>query len=185
MYDERGVYEVSSSFPQRLFGAVRLNSATYEDVEHDSSATFQAAGVVVLASFTTSVRWYFGMGSTEMIVWDAVRALVAWLAASTVIWFIGTRILPGKNTEADLGQLLRTLGFAQAPGLFGLLVVVPLIGLFVPYLVGMWVIAATFVAVRQALDYDDTFRAIMVCLLAWIVRAVVVYLTGFGAVPVQ
>lgn len=172
-----------ATFQGRLFGAVRLNAATYEDVEHDSSATLQAAGVVVLASITTSVAWYFGIGSVRVIVFGAVRALVAWIVASAVLWFIGTKILPGKNTEADVGQLLRTLGFAQAPGLFGLLVVVPLAGLFVPYLVAMWVIAATFVAVRQALDYDDTFRAIMVCLLAWLVGAVVVYLTGFGATP--
>jgi hypothetical protein len=172
-----------ASLHQRLIGAVCLRAATYEDVEHDSSATLQAAGVVTLASITTSVGWYFGMASTRLIVFGAIRALVAWLVASAVLWFIGTRILPGKNTEADLGQLLRTLGFAQAPGLFGLLVVVPLVGLFVPFLVAMWVIAATFVAIRQALDYDDTFRAIMVCLLAWIVGVLVVYLTGFGATP--
>lgn len=90
-------------------------------------------------------------------------------------------MLPGQNTEADLGQLLRTVGFAQAPGLFGLLAVVPLVGLFVPFLVSVWVIAATFVAVRQALDFDDTFRAIIVCLLAWIVSAVGFLLMGIGS----
>lgn len=174
-----------ASLQQRLIGAMCLKSATYEDVEHDSSATVQAAGVVVIASITTSVGWYFGMGSARGIAFGAIRALIGWLVASAVLWFIGTRILPGKNTEADLGQLLRTLGFAQAPGLFGLLVVVPVVGLFVPYLVAMWVIAATFVAVRAALDYDDTFRAIMVCLLAFIVGVVVVYLTGFGATPLH
>jgi hypothetical protein len=55
----------------------------------------------------------------------------------------------------------------------------------VQFLVSVWVIAATFVAVRQALDYDDTFRAILVCLLGWIVAVVVIYLTGFGAVPLH
>jgi hypothetical protein len=58
--------------------------------------------------------------------------------------------------------------------------VVPVAGLFVPFLVAMWVIAATFVAVRQALDYDSTFRAILVCLLGLIVAVIVVYVTGFG-----
>lgn len=90
-------------------------------------------------------------------------------------------MLPGRNTEADLGQLLRTVGFAQAPGLFGVLVVIPIFGLFVPFLVAIWVIAATFVAVRQALDYDDTFRAILVCFLAWIVSAVVYFVLGIGS----
>ncbi len=174
-----------ASFQRRLMGAVRLSAETYEDVEHDPSAMPQAALVVVVASMTTSVAWYFGISSGWWIVQGALQALVGWLAGSAVLWFIGTRILPGKDTQATLGQLLRTLGFAQAPGIFGLLVVVPLVGLFVPFLVGCWVIAATFVAVRQALDYDDTFRAILVCLLGWLVAVAVVYLTGIGATRVH
>lgn len=174
-----------ASFHARLIGAVRLDSAIFEDVEHDTSATLQAAGVVIVSSVTTSVAWYFGMGSVRLIVHGALQALGAWMVASGVLWIIGTRVLPGRKTEADLGQLLRTLGFAQTPGVFGLLAAVPIIGIFMPFVVAMWVIAATFVAVRQALDYDNTFRAIIVCLIAWLVGVFVVYLTGFGATAVH
>lgn len=170
-----------ASFQQRLIGAVRLDAATYEDVEHDSGATLQAGLVVALASLTSSVSWYFSVLEVEWVLRGALHALVAWFIGALALWLIGTRVLPGKNTEADLGQLLRTVGFAQTPGLFGLLVVIPLLGLFVPFLVAIWIIAATFVAVRQALDYDDTFRAILVCFLAWIVSAVVYFVLGIGS----
>jgi len=170
-----------ASFQQRLIGAVRLDAATYEDVEHDSGATLQAGGVVALASLTTSVSWYFSVFELEWVLRGAIQGLVAWFIGVLALWLIGTRVLPGKNTEADLGQLLRTIGFAQTPGLFGLLVVIPLLGLFVPFLVAIWIIAATFVAVRQALDYDDTFRAILVCFLAWLVSAVVYFVLGIGS----
>jgi hypothetical protein len=176
------VYDVGmASFQQRVIGAIRLNAATYEEVEHDASATLQAAVLVAVSSLTTSVSWYFGMFDAGWILRGAVQALLAWVIGALVLWQIGTRLLPGKKTEADLGQLLRTVGFAQAPGLFGLLAVIPLLGLFVPFLVAVWIIAATFVAVRQALDYDDTFRAIMVCLLAWIVSAITFMVLGIGA----
>jgi hypothetical protein len=174
-----------ASFQQRLIGAIKLDSATYEDVEHDSSATAQAAAVVLVVSITTSVSWYFGVGSASWILRGAFQALVAWVVGAAVLWLVGTRLLPGKNTEADLGQLMRTVGFAQAPGVFGLLAVVPLLGLFVPWVVSLWMIAATFVAVRQALDYDDTFRAILVCLISWVVSAIVFMLTGLGTVWVN
>ena len=174
-----------ASFQQRLVGAVCLRASTYEDVEHDSSATIQAALVVVIASLTSSVAWYFSMANSWVIVNTALRSLIGWLAGSVVLWFIGTRLLPGRNTEADLGQLLRTLGFAQTPGLLGVLAVVPVMGLFIPFVVAMWVIAATFVAVRQALDYEDAFRAILVCLLGWLVSVIVVYVTGLGATVVH
>lgn len=170
-----------ASFQQRVVGAISLRAATYEDVEHDHGATGQAAVLVILVSLTTSVSWYFGLWEVGWILRGALHALVAWLIGALALWLIGTRLLPGRRTEADLGQLLRTVGFAQAPGLFGLLVVVPVLGLFVPFLVAVWIIAATFVAVRQALDYDDTFRAIMVCLLAWLVSAGVFLVLGIGA----
>lgn len=159
---------------------MRLQSATYEEVEHDHSATVQAGAIVAVVSLTTSVSWYFSMWDAGWIIRGAFQALLAWVIGALFLWQIGTRLLPGKKTEADLGQLLRTVGFAQAPGLFGLLAVIPIFGVFVPYLVAIWIIAATFVAVRQALDYDDTFRAIMVCLLAWIVSAITFLLLGIG-----
>lgn len=169
-----------ASFQQRLIGAVRLDSSVYKEVEHDPAATSQAAVVVIAASITTSVSWYFGVSSALLIVHGALQALVAWLVGAGVIWLVGTKALPGRNTEADWGQLLRTVGFAQAPGLLGLLKVVPLVGLFVPYVVALWVIAATFVAVREALDYDSTFQAILVCLIAWFVSALVFMVTGLA-----
>lgn len=178
----RRVYDVGmASFQQRVIGAIRLQSATYEEVEHDSSATMQAGAIVVVVSLTNSVSWYFGMWDAGWILRGAFQSLVAWAIGALFLWQIGTRVLPGKNTEADLGQLLRTVGFAQAPGIVGLLAVVPIFGLFVPFLVAVWIIAAMFVAVRQALDYDDTFRAIMVCLLAWIVSALTFMVLGIGA----
>jgi hypothetical protein len=176
------VYDVGmASFQQRVIGAIRLNAATYEEVEHDAGATVQAGVVVAVVSLTTSVSWYFGMSDVGWIVRGAIQALVAWVIGALFLWQIGTRLLPGNKTEADLGQLLRTVGFAQAPGVFGVLAVVPLLGLFVPFVVAVWIIAATFVAVRQALDYDDTFRAIMVCLLAWIVSAITFMVLGIGS----
>jgi hypothetical protein len=176
------VYDVAmASFQRRVVGAIRLEAAIYEDVEHDSGATIQAGVLVALASLTTSVSWYFGMGDAGWIVRGALQALAAWLIGALALWLIGTRMLPGKKTEATIGQLLRTVGFAQSPGLFGLLVGLPLVGLFVPFVVAIWIIAATFVAVRQALDYDDTFRAIIVCLLAWIVSALVFMALGIGS----
>jgi hypothetical protein len=159
---------------------MRLQSATYEEVEHDHSATVQAGAIVVVVSLTNSVSWYFGMWDAGWILRGAFQSLLAWVIGALFLWQIGTRLLPGKKTEADLGQLLRTVGFAQTPGIFGLLAVVPVLGLFVPCLVAVWIIAATFVAVRQALDYDDTFRAIIVCLLAWIVSAVTFLVLGIG-----
>ena len=170
-----------ASFGNRVVGAIRLQAATFEEVEHDTTATTQAAIVVLAATFAHGLGWY-PRGVMAILVMF-FGALVGWVIAAITIWAIGTRVLPGKNTEADPQQLMRTLGFAQAPGIFAALAFMPLLGWLISVVVMLWVLAATVIAVRQALDYDDTLRAVIVCVIAWLVWFFVTMLAsliGFG-----
>ena len=80
--------------------------------------------------------------------------------------------MPGKNTEADYQQVLRVIGFAQAPGLFDVLGIIPILGWLVRSWSVVWTLVALVIAVRQALDYDDTLKAVIVCVIAWVVMFV-------------
>jgi len=172
-----------ASLQERVIGAMRLQPSTFEEVEHDQAATSQAAMVVVAVAISGSL---FGLlrGQVVAAMSAVVLGLVVWALASFLILLIGTKLLPGKNTEADLGQLLRTVGFAQAPALFSVLVSIPLLGLLVWLVLQIWVIVAMVIAVRQALDYDDTLRAAIVVLIAWVVGVAITTsfaLFGVGA----
>lgn len=171
-----------ANFQERVVGVMRLQSAMFEEVEHDASATAQAAIVVLAATIVPFLIWY-DLG-IRILLGTIVAALLGWLLSSVVLFLIGTRLLPGRNTSANIGELLRTVGFAQAPGIFGILAIIPILGWLVGFLVVLWVLAATVIAVRQALDYDDTLRAVIVCLLAWVVKVIVMMaasLLGLGA----
>ena len=90
-----------------------------------------------------------------------------------------TRLLPGRNTEADLGQILRACGFAQSAGVLHVVAIIPVLGWFLSIVViGIWVLVANVIAVRQALDYEDTSRALAVCAIAWVVQVVIVAIFG-------
>ena len=60
---------------------------------------------------------------------------------------------------ASWGELLRTLGFAQAPGILFAAAAVPFVGRLVEGLVSLWIVAAVIVALREALDVS-TGRAV-------------------------
>jgi len=156
-----------SSFGARLLGAARLDAATYEEVEADRSANLQALTVVVLASLAA------GIGSVRSasvggLVFDVVTALVAWGAWAVVTYFAGVHLLPEPETRSDVGELLRTMGFSSSPGLLRVLGSLPLLGLPVSLLAEAWMLVATVVAVRQALDYRSTLRAVAVCLIGFL-----------------
>jgi len=165
-----------ASFVDRVVGAARLDIATYEEVEADTTATPQAMGVVVLAALSSGIG-ALTTGGTGM-VGSLVGALIGWAAWATVIWFIGTKILPEPQTRSDIGELLRTIGFAASPGLLMVLRLIPLIGGLIALVIWLWQLTATVIAVRQALDYKSSGRAVLVCVIGWVFYLVV--LLGIG-----
>ena len=160
-------------FANRIIRAGKLDVTLYEEVEHDKTAMGQAIGVIVLSSLATGIGT-FGIGLKGMGI-NAIGAIIGWYIWAYLTYFIGTRILAEPQTEADHGQLLRTIGFASAPGLLRVLGIVPGIREIVFSLTSIWMLVAMVVAVRQALDYTSTLRAVGVCLLGWIVQAIILF----------
>lgn len=172
-------------FGDRIVRAAKLDTHLYEEVEADTGATRQALGVVVLASVAAGI----GAGRLNLggMVFGAAVALVAWVVWAYLIYWIGTRLLPEPQTRASHGELLRTLGFASAPGLLRVLGVVPGLREIVFLIAGVWILVTTVVAVRQALDYRGTLRAVGVCAVGWVVQmllvALALYLLGASSGP--
>jgi len=164
-----------ASFSNRVIGAAALRVATYEEVEADTSATGQAVAVVVLSSLAAGLP-FIRYDGIRGLLGGTTAALVAWFVLAALIVGIGTRILPEPQTKSDLGELLRTLGFAASPGLLMVVGVVPGVGGILGLVVWLWMLAATVLAVRQALDYKSTGRAVAVCVIGFVVSYMVRYL---------
>ena len=166
------------SFTQRVIGAAKLDVHTYEEVEADTTAMGQAMGVVALSSVAAGIG-AVGQQGTAGLFGGLVAALLGWLLWAGLTYFIGTRILPTPQTHADWGELLRTTGFASAPGILRILGIVPGLTGLVFSVTSVWMLAAFVVAVRQALDYTSTGRAVGVCLIGWLVNGAILFFVGF------
>lgn len=173
-----------ASFGERLIGAAKLDVGTYEEVEADTSATPQAMGVVVLSSLAAGVGTY-GEGGIKGMLFVTVAALIGWFIWAGLTYLIGTKMLPEPDTESDMGELLRTTGFSQTPGLLRVLAIIPFLGGLVSLIASVWMLVAFVIAVRQALDYKSTGRAVAVCLIGFAVYMAVMFgvmmMMGAGA----
>ena len=158
------------SFVDRLIGAARLDSSVYEEVEHDRNATGQAAIVIVAGAIAAGIA---GLGNEGVVglALGIVLGLAGWAVYAWLTYFIGTKILAGPETSADWGELARTLGFANTPGILLVLGIVSAVSGLVLAIVGIWTLVTTVVAVRAALDIG-TGRAIAVAVIGWIVLGV-------------
>ncbi len=158
---------------QRMIGAAQLRTSTFEEVEADTSATRQAMSVVLLVALATGIG-SLGSGGILGLVVGIVSALVGWALWAWITYLIGTTILRAPETDANWGQLARTLGYAQSPGVLKVFAVIPAIGPVVFVVVSAWQLVAMVIAIRQALDYSSTLRAVGVAIIGFIAYAVVI-----------
>ena len=151
----------------RMLGAARLNVHTFEDVENDSAATKQAMIVVIMVSIAGAIGGLTG-GALGLVA-GLIFGLIQWAAWAGVTYLIGTTILKTPETHADWGQLARTTGFAQTPGLLKVLSFLPAVGPVIFLVASIWQLVAMVIAVRQALDYQSTGRAIGVVVIGFLI----------------
>jgi len=161
-----------SSLGERMIRAAKLDASLYEEVEADRGALGQATAVVVLASLAAGFG-AFARGGVGGFLLATIAALAGWYVWAFLTYWIGTRFLPEPQTQADYGELLRTIGFSSSPGVIRVLGVIPGLTGLVFLVASIWMLVAMVIAVRQALDYTGTLRAVGVCLIGWIVQILI------------
>ena len=158
-------------FVDRMIRAAKLDSNLYEEVEADRSAMGQAMAVVIISSIAAGLGSVSQVGLSGILL-GTVTALIGWYIWAYLTYLIGNKLLPEPQTSADHGELLRTIGFSSSPGLIRVLGVIPGIGGLLFFLASIWMLVAMVIAVRQALDYSGTLRAVGVCAIGWIIQVI-------------
>jgi hypothetical protein len=158
-----------------MWGAAKFDVQVYEEVEADRTATGQAMFVVILSSLAAGIGTLSQAGAAG-ILGSIFAALAGWFLWAVLTYLIGTRLLPEPQTRADAGELLRTIGFSSAPGMIRVIGIIPALAGISFAVAGVWMLGTMVVAVRQALDYKSTWRAIGVCIIGWIIQALILIL---------
>jgi hypothetical protein len=162
------------SFTERMLGAAKLDVSVYEEVEADTEATFQAARVVAIVALASAIGG-IGAGAAGALS-GLAAAIIGWLLWAGITYIIGDKLMGGTATW---GELLRTLGFAQAPGVLFALAIVPVLGALTALVVAVWLLFTGIVAIRQALDFS-TGRAVITALLGLIPYGVLRFVLAIG-----
>lgn len=174
---------VSRSLTNRMTRAAKLDVNLYEEVEADTTANRQALLAVVLVSVASGIGTGIAGLATKGGLWfvwglliGLVGSIIGWLAWSFLAYILGTRVFKGPETSATWGELLRTIGFSNSPGIFRFFSFVPFIGGLISFAASVWALIAGVIAVRQALDFT-TGRAIATCIVGWLIYMLIVFLT--------
>lgn len=162
-----------ASLSQRMIGAMQADVKTFSEIEADPTAMGQAITVIVLAGVGSLIGNIFRVGAFVGVM-HLVIAIVGYAIWSLLVVLIGVKLMPEPTTKADFSEAFRVIGFTAAPGIFNVLAIIPFIGPVISFLIGIWMLVIGVIAVREVLDYSNTGRAIVVCLIAFVIYICVV-----------
>ena len=171
----------------RMIRASMLDVDFYEEVEADTSLTQEALMVVILVSIAGGISAFLGgviggsiVGAFVGLIVLVIIGIINYYIWAYVTYFVGTNLFQGT---ADVGEMLRTLGYASSPRVLGILGFIPCVGWLIALAGAIWALVAAIVAVRQALDFDDTIHAIITVIIGWVIILIIqfVLFAIFGA----
>ena len=156
----------------RMIGAMQADVKTFTEIETDPFAMGQAVTVIVIAGVAALIGNIFRSGLVSGVV-ALIASLIGYALFSLMVFLIGTKVMPEPATKANFNETFRVVGFAASPGVFNVLAIIPFLGPLISLLVGLWGLVIAVIAVREVLDYSNTGRAIIVCLIAFVICLIV------------
>ena len=164
-----------ATFGQRMAGAMTGDVRTFEEIEKDQTAIGQAAMVILIAAFAAFIGNIFrnSLGGGVAIL---IGSLIGYAVWTVLVVVIGSKLMPEPATRADFPEAFRVIGFAAAPGVFNVLTIIPFLGQLISFVISLWMLVVMVIAVRSVLDYTSTVRAIVVCLIGFVVYLILNFL---------
>ena len=166
----------------RVIRAMKLKMEVFDEVEGDTRATGQSLIIITLSSIAAGIGSYDVNSAAEVVI-NSAAALAGWFVWAFLTLFIGTRLMPEPQTQADYGQMIRTIGFASSPGLLRIFGFIPYLGPALFILAQIWMLLAMIVAIKQALDYTSRIRAVLVSVFGWILQIAIISIILFLTQP--
>lgn len=165
-----------ASLAERMTGAMKADVKTFQEIEADPTAMGQAVTVILIAGVAAIIGNVWRLGVSGSVV-RLLANLIGYGLWTLLVVLIGTKVMPEPTTKADFNEAFRVIGFTAAPGVFSVLAIIPFLGPIISFAVWIWTVVIGVVAVREVLDYSNTGRAIIVCLISavicWLVLAIV------------
>jgi hypothetical protein len=162
----------------RILRIIKLDFSVFRDIESDPAATVQAAIVVVLASGLSAAGTALSSDTSQAVavafLGSFISGVVGWLVWSAVTHFVGKALYQSGGT---LEQMVRVVGYANAPRFLGVLSFIPCLGPLAGLAGLVLSLIATIMAISEGLDVS-TGQAIIVAVVGFAAAFLVMVIVG-------
>ena len=170
-----------------IFKSIKLDKSLYTDSRNFGEASIYFAGLIMIldgvagaVAANTVIKTAIGM--------SGLTAILTWFIWAILIYVLGVKIFPDKQTNVSCKKVLTPVGFAHAPGLLRFFAVTPELMIPIIFITQFWIFAALIISIRQILNFKSNLKSFGIIFLSFLIivfMSISFVMSRMNALPVN
>ena len=170
-----------------IFKSIKLDKSLYTDSRNFGEASIYFAGLIMIldgiagaVAANTVIKTAIGM--------SGLTAVLTWFIWAILIYVLGVKIFPDKQTKVSFKKVLTAVGFAHAPGLLRFFAVTPELMIPIIFITQFWIFAALIISIRQILNFKSNLKSFGIVFLSFLIivfMSISFVMSRMNALPVN
>jgi hypothetical protein len=153
-----------------VFKSIKLDKSLYSDNKNFSEASVYFAGLIMILDGIAGAVAANTVIKTAVAM-SGLTSILTWLVWAILIYVIGVKLFPDKNTKVSFKKVLTAVGFAHAPGLLRFFAVTPNMMIPIIFLTQFWIFAGLIISTKQILGSKSNMKSFGIVFLSFLIIA--------------
>ena len=157
-----------AEFLNIIFKSIKLDKTLYSDNRNFGEASIYYAGLIMILD---GIAGAFAANTIikTAIAMSGLTAILTWFVWAILIFVIGVKLFPDKQTKVSFKKVLTAVGFAHAPGLLRFFAITPDLMITIIFLTQFWIFAALIISTKQILNLKSNFKSFGIVFLSFLI----------------
>ena len=170
-----------------VFKSIKLDKSLYSDNKNFGEASIYFAGMIMILDGIAGAVAANTVIKTAVAM-SGLTAILTWFIWAILIFVIGVKIFPDKQTKVSFKKVLTGVGFAHAPGLLRFFAITPELMIPIVFLTQFWIFASLIISTREILNLKSNFKSFGIIFLAFLIIAflsIAFVMSRMNALPIN
>ena len=176
-----------AEFLNIIFKSIKLDKTLYSDNKNFGEASIYFAGLIMILDGMAGAVAANTIMQTA-IAMSGLTAILTWFVWAILIYVIGVKLFPEKNTKVPFKKVLTGVGFAHAPGLLRFFAITPDLMIPIIFLTQFWIFAALIISTKQILNLKSNLKSFGIVFLSFLIIAflsITFVMSRMNALPIN
>ena len=151
-----------------VFKSIKLEKSLYADNKNFGEASIYFAGIIMILDGIAGAVAANTVIKTAVAM-SGLTAILTWFIWSILIFVLGVKIFPDKQTKVSFKKVLTAIGFAHAPGLLRFFAVTPELMIPIIFITQFWIFASLIISTKQILNLRSNFKSFGIVFLSFLI----------------